>query len=92
MAATGCYSTKDELLAIVTQTSLSDRILQDPFSKTKSAEQYTIDDYKAALIQTRYALDAKKIVPLEFMKSSYKLESAQEIKEWLMSEEDCEIG
>jgi len=87
MVATGCYSTKAELLAIITERSLSDRMLQDPFSRTKSWAQYRIDDYMAALVQTRYALDAKKVFPLEFMKSSYKLASAQEIKDWLVTED-----
>ena len=87
MAATGCYRTKAELLAIITESSLSDRKLEGPFSGAQSSDGYGRSDYIAAFLQTRYALDEKKISPLEFFKSSYQLASAQEIRNWLRQED-----
>ena len=88
MAATGCYSKKSELLAIVTQYSLSDTSIENPFSRKKSFSEDWFEDYLSAFLQTRYALDEKKIPPLEFFKKSYKAVSAQEIKDWLMQEDE----
>jgi len=87
MVATGYYSKKAALLAIVEEGSLSNEILAEPFSIKKSSDQYEIEDYMAAFLQTRYALDVKHISPIDFFKNDYKIASAQEIKEWLMKPE-----
>lgn len=86
MANTGCYLTKDELWAMIDSYPISDEILASPFSKFLA--QHDQEDYMAAFLQVRYALDVKKLSPIEFMKRSYKLASVQEIKEWLKRDND----
>jgi len=78
----GSYAQKSELRAILYEHALSDKMVEDPFSQDKNIT-YDVDDYMAAFLQTRYALDVKKISPLAFMKRSYHAVSAKEIREWL---------
>ena len=88
MSAKGCYGTKAELAAILREKALPDTTLEDPFSKKQATMDPVIaNNYMAAFLQTRYALDEKKISPLEFFERSYQLASAQEIKDWLMKED-----
>jgi len=82
LASTGCYGKKSELRAILYEYALSDKTVQYPFSQDKKIN-YEAEDYMGAFLQTRYALDVKKISPLAFMKRSYHAVSAQEIRDWL---------
>ncbi len=53
------------------------------FSSENSKSQYTLEDYKADLIHTRYALDYKQIHPKDFFRNSYSLSSFAENKDGL---------
>lgn len=92
MVAKGYYSKNSELLAILEASDVSDDLLQNPFNTiNKKTDMVTFNDYIGALMQTRYALDVKKIPVLEFFKRSYKPVSAQEIKDWLMKDDQDEL-
>jgi hypothetical protein len=84
MVAIGSYFKKEELWAILIENNLSDAIIENPFKGQKFFPSGNFEDYAAAFLQTRYALDVKKIPLLDFFKHSYKPASAKEIKDWLM--------
>jgi len=77
--------TKEELLKIIETDPIVTERLYDPFSPNRSKSQYGAEDYQAAYIQTRYALDYKKIDPKDFFRNSYSLAPVKEIQEWLIS-------
>ncbi|MBM4222337.1 MAG: DUF1456 family protein [Gammaproteobacteria bacterium] len=87
VAHQGEFPSKAELLKLIeTDHNVAQRLMC-PFSALEKY-QYMYQDYQAALIQVRYALDFKKTDLNDFFKNSYILATSEEIIEWLHRPEE----
>ncbi|MBM4222759.1 MAG: hypothetical protein FJ161_03030 [Gammaproteobacteria bacterium] len=77
------FLSKKELLDLIqTNEDVASR-LSDPFTISMQENDIRYEDYQAALIQVRYALDYKKANVKDFFSNSYLLATKEEIIEWL---------